>query len=271
MIEAALKPFQVLEALGLPAQYERSFKIEPGRLIAQRFMLGVRTEWASNDRLMEAARQIGMPSSAQPVFEQMLTGASAVLFGFEGSDSGDGAVFKVYTEHRSRLADREVGDPPVELFRGFKWHARQPQACVQTVYWCRPGLPIEAIRARMREQLAASELTVLHEAVAAMVDRAIASRPGFIPQWVELGEPGEPIRAFDLNLYEASLRVAAIDTWLAKLAQAVRVDRALLVRLLNAAGPGLLGHVSAGVSRRGEGFLTVYFEPAESAPPVTSG
>jgi hypothetical protein len=123
----------------------------------------------------------------------------------------------------------------------------------------------------MRERLAASELTVLHEAVAAMVDRAIASRPGFIPQWVELGEPGEPIRAFDLNLYEASLRVAAIDTWLAKLAQAVRVDRALLVRLLNAAGPGLLGHVSAGVSRRGEGFLTVYFEPAESAPPVTSG
>ncbi len=271
MIEAALKPFQVLEALGLPAQYERSFKIEPGRLIAQRFMLGVRTEWASDDRLMEAARQIGMPSSAQPVFEQMLTGASAVLFGFEGSESGDGEVFKVYTEHRSRLTDRAVGDPRVELFRGFKWHAWQPEACVQTVYWCRPGLPIEAIRARMREQLAASGLTVLHEAVAAIVDRATAARPGFIPQWVELGEAGQPIRAFDLNLYEVGLRVAAIETLIATLARALGIDPVLVTRLLNAAGSGLLGHVSAGVSRRGEGFLTVYFEPAESAPPVTIG
>jgi hypothetical protein len=104
-------------------------------------------------------------------------------------------------------------------------------------------------------------------AVNAVLERSLATDPGFQPQWLELGESGQPIRAFDLNLYEAGLRVADIARPLSALARRFAILPDDLERLLAIAGPGLLGHVSAGESRRGAGFLTVYFEPAESAGP----
>lgn len=278
LLEAALKPFQVLEALSLPAQYERSFKIEPGLLITQRFMLGVRTEWAAGERLIEAARLLGMPASVRPAFAQALSDASTVLFGFEGSEPDEGAgvshtsaIFKVYTEHRSRLANRSANDPPVELFRGFKWQADRPDHCAQTVYWCRPGFATEAIHTQVGEHLAAPALAPVRELVATVIERAGRARPGFTPQWIELGEVGQPVRAFDLNLYDAGLRVAALAVPLTGLADSYRVNGAMLSRLLSVAGSGLLGHVSAGMSRRGDGFLTVYFEPAEQVPSGVRG
>jgi len=84
LLQAALRPFQALEAQGLAAQYERSFKLEPGRLITQRYMLGVRTDSTSDAMLIAAARAVGMPQAALDAFAQSLGAASTVLFGFEG-------------------------------------------------------------------------------------------------------------------------------------------------------------------------------------------
>jgi hypothetical protein len=75
----------------------------------------------------------------------------------------------------------------------------------------------------------------------------------------------EPVRAFDLNLYDAGLRVQDIAVELLMLAQALRIERDLVQRLLAAAGPGLLGHVCAGCGRDGRPCLTIYFEPAGQA------
>jgi len=275
VLQAALKPFQVLESLGIAAQYERSFKIEPRRLLTQRYMLGVSAQSAPHERFVEAARRLGMPASALPQFEKALPEASVVLFGFEGTAETDqtagASVLKVYTEHRSRLSNRARGDAPVEVFRGFKWRPDQPGDGIQTLYWCRPGLAADEIRTQVAEHLAAPALEPVREMVAATLERAIHARPGFTPQWLELGESGQPIRAFDLNLYEAGLRVAAIGPLLARLAHAYAIEPGLMDRLLDVAGSGLLGHLSAGVSRAGTGFLTIYFEPHESAGSPSAG
>lgn len=271
LLQAALKPFQALEAQGIAAQYERSFKLEPGRLITQRYMLGVRTDTTSEAVLIAAARAVGMPQAALDAFAQSLGTASTVLFGFEGVNlpwsSGDAPVFKVYAEYRPRLVDWLPGDAAVELFRGFKWQPDEPHAWIETRYGCRPGLTVEEVRARGAQMLATPALEPVRAAVNAVLERSLATDPGFQPQWLELGESGQPIRAFDLNLYEAGLRVADIARPLSALARRFAILPDDLERLLAIAGPGLLGHVSAGESRRGAGFLTVYFEPAESAGP----
>jgi hypothetical protein len=271
LLQAALKPFQALEAQGIAAQYERSFKLEPGRLITQRYMLGVRTDTTSEAVLIAAARAVGMPQAALDAFAQSLGTASTVLFGFEGVNlpwsSGDAPVFKVYAEYRPRLVDWLPGDAAVELFRGFKWQPDEPHAWIETRYGCRPGLTVEEVRARGAQMLATPALEPVRAAVNAVLERSLATDPGFQPQWLELGESGQPIRAFDLNLYEAGLRVADIARPLSALATRFGIVPDDLERLLAIAGTGLLGHVSAGESRRGAGFLTVYFEPAERAGP----
>ncbi|MFM7570939.1 MAG: hypothetical protein ACKO8O_19875 [Betaproteobacteria bacterium] len=269
LVELAVKHFQVLEALDLPAQYERSFKLQPGELITQRYMLGVDARQAPRQALQEAAHRIGLPAAMRPLFEQALDDASTVLFGFEGVEgsehSSGRAVFKVYAEHRSRLAGRSVEDGPIELFRGFKWHADRQDSGVQTIYWCHPGLSTQSLRAKMSALLADSALAHAARCCEAILDRVVALRSGVQPQWLELGERDQPIRAFDLNLYSAGLQVDAIGQPIRQLAEAFGIERQSLDRLLALAGGGLLGHLSAGASRNGQGFVTVYFEPVSAA------
>jgi hypothetical protein len=286
----AVRPFEVLESLDLPAHYERSFKMRPGALRAQRYLLGVPTAGVSGTRLIEAARRLGMPEHLQPGFAHSLEGASMVLYGFEGGD--DGTVFKAYTEHRARLAlalaalgEGGAWPAPVELFRGFKWRevgrlatrgalldevdaasmGSAPVSGVQTVYRALPGLRMQQVLAEVKARLRDVRVAPLRVAVLDLLDLVQRARPDFAPVWLDVGELDEPVRAFDLNLYDAGLRVQDIAVELRMLAQALRIERDLVRRLLAAAGPGLLGHVCAGCGRDGLPCLTIYFEPAGQA------
>ena len=298
LLALAVLPFEVLDALGLAAHYERSFKLRPSHLLAQRYLLGVPMEGRTPAHLVEAACRMHMPQDMRAAFEQALHGASTALYGFEGGP--EGAVFKAYAEYRSRLgpalsAARRAGGHAaggVAMFRGFKWRAdvRHRGAGVQTDYTARPGLgPLqlrEAVDAFFGHRgaglhvaspvfRAAKEGAVLHssgvddqwggsllrDVVRAILDRALAARPGGAALWLDLGEAGYPVRAFDLNLYDAGLRVQDIAGEVARLARAFGVNDGLTSRLMGAAGGALLGHVSAGRGRDGQPYLTVYFEP----------
>ena len=59
------------------------------------------------------------------------------------------------------------------------------------------------------------------------------------------------------------MRVTDIARALTMLASDFNIPSSDLARLLSIAGPGWLGHVSAGESRSHAGFLTVYFEPVD--------
>lgn len=280
----AILPFQVLDALDLPSQYERSFKMCPGRLFAQRYLLGVPATRVAPARLVEAARRLGMPQDMWPCFDRALEGASTALFGFE--DGPHGPVLKAYAEHRSRLGTAQVGargpdvpSAPVELFRGFKWQVAclpaspsgvgrpgsGPPVCaspgVQTVYRALPGLSAQQVRREAEARLADGWAAPLREAVIGVLQRLHRARPGFAALWLDLGERDGPVRGFDLNLYHAGLRVCDIADDVLALAGVWRIEPVMVQRLLAVAGPGWLGHVSTGLGREGQPYLTLYFEP----------
>lgn len=281
----AILPFQVLDALELPSQYERSFKMCPGGLFTQRYLLGVPAMRVGHARLVEAARRLGMPADMRRCFERALAGASMALFGFE--DGPQGPVLKAYAEYRARLgpalaAARDPGvwpSPAVELFRGFKWQVaclRGAEAGgaalgdvpplgagpgVQTVYRVLPGLCRQQVHAEVDARLSDAWAAPLRVAVLGILARAHRARPAFAALWLDLGESDGPVRGFDLNLYDAGLYVQDVAGAVARLAEAFGIGRGLVQRLLGAAGGALLGHVSAGRGRDGQPYLTVYFEP----------
>lgn len=283
----AILPFQVLDALDLPSQYERSVKMCPGGLFAQRYLLGVPAMRVGHGRLVEAARRLGMPAGMRGCFERALAGASMALFGFE--DGPQGPVLKAYAEYRARLgpalagAHDPHGSPPpaVELFRGFKWQmpcrrgaeaggaalaAVSPLGAgpgVQTVYRALPGLCRQQVHAEVDARLSDAWAAPLRVAVLGILARAHSAQPAFAALWLDLGESDRPVRGFDLNLYDAGLRLRDITADLLTLAQALRIERGEVHRLLAVAGLGLLGHVSTGRGRDGQPYLTVYFEPAD--------
>jgi hypothetical protein len=266
--QLAILPFQILEDLGLSAGYERSFKLRQGSLLAQRYLLGVPAPGLPRVLLLEATRRLGMPTPLQASFERALEGVSTVLFGFEGASDG-AVVFKTYAEYRSRLRTaidtmRGLGTPPppVELFRGFKWRHGAADAGGQTVYTALPGLAAAGLRAGVDQLLgqAHSSAAVRH-AAQDILGHALAACPGCQPLWLDIAEAGGAVRAFDLNLYDARLRVADIAPSITILAQRLEIDAQQVQRLLAAAGDGLLGHLSAGLGLDGQPYLTVYFEP----------
>jgi hypothetical protein len=271
MEDLATLPFQVLEALDLPARYERSFKLRPGALLAQRYLLGVPAVGLAPGPLLQAAQRLGMPAPLLAGFRGALEGASTVLYGFEGTPDG-AVVFKAYAEYRGRLRTaldtaraRGQPAPAVELFRGFKWCHGLGNSGVQTVYTALPGLAparLHALADRPQgEAMQGAHGAAVRGAARGILGHALAACPGCTPLWLDIAELGRPVRAFDLNLYDAGLRVADAAPQVTALAQALGVDAGLVQRLLAVAGQALLGHLSAGLGRDGQPYLALYFEP----------
>jgi hypothetical protein len=271
MEHLATLPFQVLEALHLPARNERSFKLRPGALLTQRYLLGVPCGGLPPGPLLQAAQRLGMPAPLLEGFGQALEGASTALYGFEGAPDGT-VVFKTYAEYRGRLrvacdTARARGHPApaVELFRGFKWRHGAEDAGVQTVYTALPGLPparLQAMAGRPPGDGAhGAHHAAVREAARRVLGHALAACPGCTPLWLDIAEAGRAVRAFDLNLYDAGLRVADAATHVNTLAQALGVEAGLVQGLLAVASDALLGHLSAGQGPDGQPYLTIYFEP----------
>jgi len=78
--------------------------------------------------------------------------------------------------------------------------------------------------------------------------------------YVEAAEEGNPRRSFDLNFYKAGLRVADLRVPLSRLCEKYSIPSARLESLLGESAARPFGHLSGGLGREGEDFLTVYYE-----------
>ncbi len=259
----ALRPFQLFEALEVPCAYERSFKLEGGVLLAQRYMLAVEIDSIGPQRLLAVCRGLAMPESLFEQFQRAIATADLALFGFEGS--GQGAIFKAYLEYRLAM-HQSLGQTPdpeasYRLHMGFKWRADSPDEGLTTVYQCWPGLAADTLRERVDRVYRSMPSPVGRDAMRTMIDRGLSRMSAADMLFLDVGEAGQPGRGFDLNFYASGLRVADLCEPIRDAARALGVDVSGFDRLMHIAGPKRLGHLSAGLSRGGSEYLTVYFEP----------
>jgi hypothetical protein len=78
--------------------------------------------------------------------------------------------------------------------------------------------------------------------------------------YVEAAEQGNPRRSFDLNFYKVGLRVGELRAPLSRLCKSYSIPSAKLEALLAQSAARPFGHLSGGLGRKGEDFLTVYYE-----------
>ncbi len=143
---------------------------------------------------------------------------------------------------------------------GFKWNTDDNTEGTISRYTCYPLLSINNILRRL------SNLYENHEdrnslEVAEDIIKFAASRSAvtsFI--YVEVGEEGNPRQSFDINLYKANLRLSDIYPSLSRTRQHYSISAEQFARLYKLVGNKLFGHLSGGVNREGNDFLTVYYE-----------
>lgn len=260
---AGVLPFRIVESLGVGCGYERSFKLAAGRILANRYLLGVETRQLTAAQLLTICRRLAMPAPLRDQFQAGLADANLVLLGFEDSEQ-HGCLYKVYLEYWERLRTRlRQGLAPGErhlLHQGFKWYIDAPAKQLVSRYECLPGLGGADIQARIEAIYAALPQAAGLEASRRMLAAARRRRPRRQLLYVEVSETGNARRSFDLNLYPAELRVRQVAALVRQVAAALAVPGDRLERLLAMIPDQRLGHLSAGIARSGDEYLSVYYE-----------
>ena len=78
--------------------------------------------------------------------------------------------------------------------------------------------------------------------------------------YVEAAEEGNPRKSFDINFYKAGLTLAELQPIFAPLCQRYSIAGGDLESQIAMAGTRAFSHLSGGLGRDAEDFLTVYYE-----------
>lgn len=260
--EQASLLLRLVGELGAPFQHERSLRIAEGALHADRFLLTVERRDIAGDaraRVLEICQRLGMPQALHASAAARFDMASCVHFGFEG-DSGR-SVVKLYLERvvgedEARRA-RERGEPAL-LHLAFKW---EPGGGTQvtTEYLWHPALSAAEIAARLAQHVYRGGEQGSREIAQSVLELAAARVPAQQLQYLEVQEPGNGRRSFDLNLYNARLQVKDVQPQLYRMRDLFGVRPGQFQALYDQIKTKPLGHLAGGVHRNGKGFFNLYY------------
>jgi hypothetical protein len=251
-----------LRSLGVAWGQEDSFKlVRPSRVLARRFLAGVPLATADGQALLALGDAMAIPPAARSALQERLPGANAVFYGIE--DRPQGPVFKMYLEfwdearrHVRATSSRE----PIVLHWGVKWSADRPGHFEKAKYLCHPLLSTRDALRRIAAVYDATLVTHSRDAAQSIVRQAWRAAPEAALLYVEVEEENNPRRSFDINLYPAQLRVSDIAPTLRELASRFEIDASHFEPHLQRLAALPLGHLSGGLDRHGDEFLSVYAE-----------
>ena len=248
--------------LGVPCQYERSFRLTEGSLLANRFLLTVDRRDLRGDPLrdvLEISRDLEMPEPLRLAAIRDFDIARFLHFGFEGSP--DSMICKLYLERAipPEEAERARARPEGILQHlAFKWDLRNG-AHVVTRYLWHPALSAPAIEERLahvyRDRPAEFSIGVAK----AVLHLAASRTPADRLQYLEVQEDENDRRSFDLNVYAAGLEVKDLQRILYGMRDHYGVRPGQFQALYDQVKTKALGHVAGGVHRNGRDFFNIYY------------
>lgn len=260
--ERAALPFTLLEQMQIPCGYERSFKMLPGRLLANRYLLGVDLKNLSVEQLRSICQRLNMPNDFLQSLVEHLSDANLVFLGFE--DNPPTGLYKVYLEFWERVKSEVQSNPtslePRLLHLGFKWNVADNTQRTISRYRCYPLLSTELILQRVTNVYADRAPCMSLEIAAEIIAFAASRSESDSLIYVEVIEGDSLRRSFDINLYAAALPLNFIKPAFLRLRDHFAIPPDTFDRLDRLTCDKLLGHLSGGISQHGEEFVTIYYE-----------
>lgn len=259
--ERAAQLLRLVGDWGVPHLYERSFRISDVGVQANRFLLTLNTRDIPDrhlERVLDVCDRMGIPPAMRTAAVEHFESASCIHFGFEG-DPGS-IVCKLYLERsvppeetRRAIEARES----VPLHLAFKWDLLGPSAVTSKYSWY-PGLSLAGIEERMSQVYRdgpEGSLEIARAVARLATEREAPERL----QYLEVEEPGNARRSFDLNVYNAKLFVRDIQPMLQRMRERFSVRPGQFQALYDQIKGMPLGHLAGGVHRNGRDFFNVYY------------
>jgi tryptophan 7-halogenase len=252
----------LVRGLAAPFGLERSVKIVPGALLEDRFLISLHRSAlgvAAADKLAQMGEALAMPSDFAGALAAAQADADIVHFGYEGGPKG--AIYKIYLEHASRVrrAQAQNSPDPVLVHLAYKWMPGVPGQGTVTRYTWVPGHSEAVIAERLRMLVPAREAPLALRCGLDLMSRACRRTQARNLFLMEVEEPDNPRRSYDINVYRAELYLHDIADLVESLATDFAVPQPQVHALLARSGGRALGHLSGGRGRDGGEFVTVYY------------
>lgn len=239
--------------------YEKSLKMSEKSLLDKRFLAGMPVTKLPPAQLFALCGKLDMPADLVRRLNDDLAGADTVHFGYE--QGNDSAIFKLYLEYWKRLDPAlAAGDESFVLHQAFKWDALDSTRRTVATYRCFPRLVREQILQRIAG-LYVGQTDHPSFVLAARLMDLVATRNGEPPMYLEVSEENNPRASFDLNFHAAELKLADIEASAMDMAQRYSIPPSQFLTAWNGIAAKTLGHLSGGLSRDGQDFLTIYYDP----------
>lgn len=229
---------------------ERSFKMLPGALLPERFLVGLPLSAIASADVRAIANDLHMPAALHDQFTAALPHAIYLHAGFEQGMRE--STYKLYLEFAESAG--------IPLYLGYKWDTQNSAHSTISRYVRQPCLSIATMKERIGKAYgdtqAASAL-----AAARMLELATLRLP--LDQhdqllFVDVSDEGSPRHSFDINLYPATISVRDLQVPLRNLAMQFNLPDEKFEALMQLVADDLVGHISGGIDRHGQPFLTVY-------------
>jgi tryptophan 7-halogenase len=253
---------QLVETLRAPYGLERSVKITRGTLADDRCLISLgRAAFgvALAERLAQIGSALGMPEAFMHALPGSLEGADVVHLGYEAAAGRD--VYKIYCEYASsvRRAMAARSRDPVLVHLAYKWTPQRADSAAVTRYTWVPCRTRGELEFKLQDLVPANAAPHANRCSLALVSRVAAFAASGELLLMEVEEPGNPRRSCDLNVYDAALRMGKIADLLEVVTTDFAVPPARAHAVFDHAADRMLGHLSAGVGRDGQEFVTFYF------------
>jgi hypothetical protein len=248
--------------LHAPYGIERSVKVVPDGLLDDRCLISIHKAALGPlpaERLVEMGRELDMPARFADGLSTVLEDADIVHFGHEGGPGFD--VRKIYFEYasRARRAMAMTSAEPVLVHLAYKWGPRGTGGGSVARYSWVPCRTRHQVEGRLRALFSAGGAPRALRSALSLVSRVgpLADAGQLIMMEVE--EHGNPRRSCDLNVYDCELRLGEIEDLVTATTQDFAVPPSRARAVFGRAWQLALGHLSAGVGRDGEEFVTFYY------------
>jgi uncharacterized protein DUF3467 len=264
MPEEAARVLELVDGLNVGPVLERSFKMFARTLLPYRFLWGFKRDSLTEQtagRLFDICLLLGMPERFVTAFRASLAEANVVFLGFE--ENGPASRYKAYVEFGDRLAKAraEKGDAPapVLIYVGFKWDARGPRGASIARYTCYPALTARDMRARIEHAFSGQMSSASSDIARGIVEQAAARVGGGRFLYFETTEDENRRNSFDINLYNARLRLEEVSPWLLRACEHFGIPPETFHLVYAPVRAATFGHVTGGVDREGKDFLSISF------------
>ncbi len=252
----------LVRRLKAPYGLERSLKIVPGALMEDRFLISLHRSAlgeAAVDTLLQMGGALGAPADFAAAIAAAQADADIIHFGYEGGQQQP--IYKIYLEYASRVrrAQAQNAPDPVLLHLAYKWMPDVPGQRTVTRYTWIPCRSRAALAERLATIVPAEEAPRALRCALELLSRSTARTDSRNLALLEVAEPDNPRRSYDLNVYRAQLHLHDIADLVASVAPDFAVPQPQVLALLDRSGALDLGHLSGGLGRDGREFVTIYY------------